>query len=740
MKTLLCFVVGVGALLTLGCNQSGGATSGNLVGLHDIVLVDDPAGNGQVASLSADGGTIGVPHNLLFATSADTNEIRLLRMFVPRIGKTHQWARAPNPLETLSIPTLDRPTLLATDVGINANYQRVTANHVYASRPGAQEISIVSVSQLRQLGRRPMPIPGPLTAMTGLMTVGAGDLLPASTSLYFATWDGKWARLFRTEVSVTDTEVESTITAGTSAFESLELLEGAPIATLFALLPLTGRSVDGAAFCASEMCLVVAIKPSASGAGRTYVLEPSTGKRVPVAFPGPVRLLATSAIPGALYGVLDEAACGGLACAGVVAANLTNGTNAGGFPQLSAVPGPTFGPLRPGTSLITGLDVARNVTVPVLAELLDGGTYDSSLTFPEVGAFTTSDGYLSFFDSVSGGLIDYDQRRAAITGAAERLPIVLEDGGTVLFAADGGEVGSLVTATVTTSIPLDGGVELPYRVSTVTVDGADAGASWVFDISDGYLGDQSIVISNRGQIPGLVALPTSASAGTRLVTSGYEARAVVGDRVQLAEGDLNDGGFSFCGAATVVAIGSGYVEVDAIPEGCAQPSVFSVLPGDSLPLVITASLDGYLGRSSPGATFTYDKAPIAYPLGIDRQRTALTVTMAQLPPERQDAYMSFAVGSRLSLFRNSLNTVGGSSITGSLGLSACASSVATQVILGTTMFTDVPFDDYVGFVPYYHQRVLAAVQSGNAVLELRPDSWPAPYQIDSQFGSAVCYH
>ena len=743
VKRLALIVLAVGAFA--GCNSGAVATTGNVIGLHDIVLLDDPPGNGQVASLDGDGGVVGLPRNLMFATSADTNEVRVLRMFNGPTGVRHQWQRAPNPLETLSIPTLERPTLLATDIGINGFLQRVTSTRVYASRPGAREISIVSVALMRQLARKPMPIPGPLTAMAGLMQVGAGNALPPTTALYFATWDGERAELFRTEVSTDDALVEPQIVDGTSRFESVELIDGAAIATLYALIPLSTRTVDGAPFCASETCLVVAIKPSPSAAGRTYVLEPSTGRRVSVAFPGPVREVAAPQLPGTLYGVLDEAACGGVQCAGIVGADLTTGTSAGGFPRLPAIPGPVFGPLNIGPALITGLDIAQNVDLQQTTELLDGdaGT-TAAVNYREVGVFTTSDGYLNFFDSFSGGLIDYDARRSRIVAATERLPVILEDGGASLFSPDGGEIGQIVAATVSTSIPVIGGVEQPYRVSTIIADDgtpdAGADATWTFDVSDGYFyPNQTIVISNRGQIPGLAGLSASGASGVQLPTGGYEVRAVVGDRVQLAAGDVNDGGLFECGRASVVAIGAGFVEIDAIPPGCAGLSRFSVLPGDSRSLVVTGSVDGYLGRSDPGATFTYDKPLVAFPPGVSANRTALTITMAKVPPPGDGAYMSFALDARIAYHRYTLDTVSSSVYAGAL--TDCSSSVPAQIILGRVVASRVPIDASNSLIPTYVSRIFTAVQSGDAILEVQPGFlFPPSLLANSDLGGrSACY-
>src|SRR5260221_13914373 len=54
--------------------------------------------------------------NLLFITSTETNEIKILT-----VGSvTRDFVRAPNPLEPLSIPVLDRPIDLARDLNYDS--------------------------------------------------------------------------------------------------------------------------------------------------------------------------------------------------------------------------------------------------------------------------------------------------------------------------------------------------------------------------------------------------------------------------------------------------------------------------------------------------------------------------------------------------------------------------------------------------------------------------------------------
>ena len=79
MKQL--FVVLVTAL-AVGCTQAPVAAAATLVGAHDMVLVD----------------------KLLFTTSTDRDELRVLDLVPAAAAGSRQYVRAPNPLEALSIP------------------------------------------------------------------------------------------------------------------------------------------------------------------------------------------------------------------------------------------------------------------------------------------------------------------------------------------------------------------------------------------------------------------------------------------------------------------------------------------------------------------------------------------------------------------------------------------------------------------------------------------------------------
>ena len=155
MKTRIVVIALGVVIVALACAQQTGTSRANLIGTHDLVLVDQHQGDllaARTYNPESDAFIlVGVPSRYVFVTSADTNELRVLENY--RTGLVGRgFVRAPNPLETLAIPVLDRPTMLAVDEGRNADGARVTGSYVYAARPGGAEVSVVSVAKHRQLG------------------------------------------------------------------------------------------------------------------------------------------------------------------------------------------------------------------------------------------------------------------------------------------------------------------------------------------------------------------------------------------------------------------------------------------------------------------------------------------------------------------------------------------------------------------------------------------------------------
>ena len=451
---LVAAVLGAAVACTTGTTNS----SANLNGSHDLVLVDQPEGDYLAAkSNNPDGGpylVVGMPARYLYVTSTETNELRILETYVTGLTN-RRFVRAPNPLESLSVPVLDRPTMLAADEGRNSEGSRVTGAYVYAARPGAAEVSVVSIARQTQLGGKPMATPAPVSAIGAWMDVDPTDrdpttsapenLLPATTRLFVATWDGDFASVYSAQLATNSPQIDHL------DFNRLVLIAQTPITAMLVVAPLSSRTLDGAPFCNLKPCLALATRQNAGAGGQTILLEPETGRSARLSFKGPVRYLTRSTNASRVYGILDEQACGGPACGGVVAVDVVAGTTAAGFPGSLDALGLPMVPLQ-SLGLITGLTLAEGGTVGQLTEVAptDGGTIDGAEAllqqYDELGAFSSSNGIITFFSGFGGSIIDYDGRRSIVGGAAVRLPGPLPDGGEAFFGPDGGVLGSNTVA------------------------------------------------------------------------------------------------------------------------------------------------------------------------------------------------------------------------------------------------------------------------------------------------------
>lgn len=681
-KRHLAWLAWVAAATGVACTQPTLSSHARLVGTHDLVLVDQ-LGEGDSLAARADnpnGGPqlmVGVPSRFLFITSGDSNELRVLENFRPGIAD-RGFARAPNPLETLSIPVLEHPTMLVADEGRNAQGVRVTGSYVYAARPGGEEISVVSITRRRQLGGKPFATPGPVTAIGAFMEVDASKPalatpLPSTTRLLVATWDGELASVHMAELPTNSPHIDRL------DFKRLVLIPDAPIAALHVLPPLATRTLDGMPFCATKACLVLATRRGRQG-GETILFEPETSRSVPLAFGGAVRLLASSTDLTRIYGVLDEEGCGGPSCGGVVAVDVAEGSSAAGFPGAVDALGLPMRPMR-SNGLITGLSIAAGAKVQQTVETpsADGGSTGLSYVVQEyrqLGAYSASNGVITFFSGFGGSIIDFDGRRTTVASATVRTPGQSADGGDAFVGEDGGTLGSSIAA----KVAVDQDLSKTYRTASVSTDDG----VWQLDISDGYLATQALVVVNQGQIPGLTSLPRSSDAGSHLaIPAEFSSRAASGDSVRFESGH-DVGGFRECGQSQVTLVGQDFVEV-AVPPSCQSATRFSVRAGGSKPLVVVGDVEGYLGRVSANDTLTYSRPYVLLAAGVTAPRPALTLKVPSVVPRGVGAYIEFQIQGNMSPHQISFDTAMGTGISCSTQL-----QLQGQMVLGNLVMAQTP--------------------------------------------------
>lgn len=709
------------AAVGVGCSQQAVGNQARLVGTQDLVLVDqlsdDPdAGTVSLANISTQTveGVVtvtvtGTPNRYVFVTSVDSDELRVMRFLRADGQAGRQFIPAPNPVETLSIPVLSRPSMLAVDEGLHQSGRRVTGSYVYAGRPGGALVSVVGAreNELRAIGRNPIALPAPLTAMAAWMGEGL-TTLPAKTSLFVATFDGRWGGVYRVELTSDSKALRQALAApGQVALERLASFDGEAVVDVKVIPALAGRTADGQPFCDAKACLAVATRKSAGLDGRTLVLELETGRQVPVAFGGPVRELAGAGRVAKLFGVLDEEKCGGPSCGGVLGADLTS-AGPGGFPVALDFSGQPMQPITTGDSLPMGVSLGEGAILRQTWETFDGGARELGLALQQyelLGAVSSSNGGLTFFDGQAGTVIDYDARRTTVSSATLTTPGALDSFGEPVFLSpDGGGFFSTEVGVRSETIPVpdDGGtLTEPWRIVSVSRDAGTQGA-YVVDLSDGYLESQNLVAIYEGQVPGLVALPTTAADGVTLaVPGGAEARAAVGDRVIFREPIATTGALAVCGVAQVASIAAGTLTVDQVPTACAGRTQFSVRASGSQPLVLAADREGYLGRGAVGDTITYTRRYQAKPPGWQASRPALRVTLGDSVPALTGAYWAFPIEGGLASYRLSFDS------------QSCTSpSLPGRVALG-----ELPtLSDTAGLA--FPWEVVGVFPSGNTLFEL----------------------
>jgi hypothetical protein len=695
------------ALLVLGCTSGGGSTFAGLIGLNDLVLVDDLPTNGAVASEPPipDGGTSpqtpdpvaqGVPNRYLFLTSTDTNELKILNLYKPGyLGRAFELA--PNPLETLAISVLSRPSVLACDEGLSADGRRVTGPFVYATRRGGAQLSVVDAtsSGFIQVTSAPLATPAPVTAIVGWM----GDHLtaiPATTDVYYATWDGQLASLY-----VLTLPTDRARRGEVKAARPRHLIDFGPEAVVaMQVLPaLASRTLDGIPFCAGPAaCLAIATRANRGAGGRTLLLELDTLRAAPMAFPAPVREFSTSGAAVRLYGILDEEGCTDLVCGGVIGVDTTAGTSPQGFPVYRDFSGRSMAPLLFSGGLPRGMTMASwadrfplpNTSPLSLVQALE--TVDSGVPslrsalqgYLEVGLVSVSNGLIYPVDTSNGVGVDFDGNRTALGGGFLRIPRPDDDGGLTFIREDGGLNFEEVPASIDAdAIPItpDGLATEPYRGYRVRPDGgsraSDAPSS--ITLADGYLLSQNITVVREGELSGLILVPSPSTDQDRVNFSiGLESRVLIGDRVDFGLRGVADGGVitSFCGSAAVVGVDPGSVRVAEAPPGCttATRNFATISAGPApQPLVVTGSVEGHMGRVADGQTLTYTRRFRARParwnepllgadggvIGATPPRPAFSMTMGTMPPER-GAFWAFSINGNLTLYRISFdaNSVG----------------------------------------------------------------------------------
>ena len=562
-------------------------------------------GGESVAPFARLNGVHGLTHvgSLVFVTSAQGSELRVIDSLPDPVLRRDEpgFLRAPNPLNLLSIPVLDRPVRLTPDLHWTAGAE-LRGPYLYVEGAGAREISVVAAAPefLQEVAR--LSANGPVTSVAGL-----GPATDADPSLLFHAEDqAGLGRLF-----VTALAGPSRIESEPPLTQAVRRQDGSPIAfadeTLVAMTVLPRAEGGG-------VRLAVALRGVLGHTGRSLLLtlDPDgtqlTAEPLVLDFGGPVRELRThgtylrllrngSGFPldanqdrlpdgttlgleagSRIFGLLDEEACGGLAsCRGVVAVDAITRTQAAPWPALTEgqrsldARGLPMLPIADGNAMIQSFAVQPGLTwLPP-----QPGVTDPPLNVFDLGGILSAGtGNFTMFDADALQQVNIATSGPAIatTGPA----FVTET--LRLRDVNGAEIGGF---------NLD-----PTRAPLI------AGAADL-SLNPGVIREETIAFTFQGAIPGLAEVPVTGAG----VSATFGIAPDAAKRVRPGDGVRGSGpGCETSLVVDAVDPGAGTVTTSpALAAGCATVT-FSV--GTTDPWVVRGSESGYLGRTAGGQVFT----------------------------------------------------------------------------------------------------------------------------------------
>ncbi|WP_164016704.1 hypothetical protein [Pyxidicoccus trucidator] len=594
MKCSALFSRGTLAVLLASAGLSGACSDSQvttgiagLSGTYDVVMSD----------------------NLVFVTSSDEDNLRVLdvdrnpRDFIP----------APNPLQALAIPVLERPDSLTRDVGYVADPSRedvgreFSGPYVYARSSGSFLISVVAAARERlvQVGA-PLDTGALVTAFAARAPAGEG----APSVLYYALqtppagasgFPCTSGAVMRQELPGPDALGAGAPPAATPVFclnprESASALLIMPQAGQLALatrsttnLPpaLPGRTVLLTESAAGGLASVTV--DLTAGFGGVPVRRLVTHPRVTRVADNPATPDSEEEILTAgrfIYGVRDETACSaGAECSGVVAVESSTGAIA---TDLSGAPMLPIGV----SGLPTGLAIVPEARVRLVLADGTGGT----AVIPLLGILPSSTGTITLFSASDRRVFDLDPASASAT-------LELRNGAEAVVDPEGGR----------------GSKDLPAMVKVEQVveyvNPQDPSRTFTRrTLFEGSVVNNTYRIVYQGVFPNLAGLTRDLAAPTL-----FEVEQPTDLRRQVAVGDIIvlESDSEVCGTdlavTAVVPVSEGRVRLTTtdIPAGCAGLPRFSVLAAGEQPFLLVNSAGELLARDITGAARSYS-IPTSY--------------------------------------------------------------------------------------------------------------------------------
>lgn len=197
-----------GAMSLLGCTQAALPGTGGLNGVNTVTAVRVDGYDGGVVAGAQYG-------QIAFITSTNSDDLKGLDLIVTDPSQVRNYVPAPNPLQPLSIPTVNQPIELAPSVRYGPiqttvpffaatgtmNGQVLTGPLLFVRGAASPNISVVGAANvpesLRQLTNGLLQqSAGVVTAISARMTSSEANVV-----LYYATFDGQdgtvWERVLQ---------------------------------------------------------------------------------------------------------------------------------------------------------------------------------------------------------------------------------------------------------------------------------------------------------------------------------------------------------------------------------------------------------------------------------------------------------------------------------------------------------------------------------------------------------------
>lgn len=572
--------------------------------LPSLLLLAALAGTGCADDALSAQADFGSPRSLalsgqnLFVAATDAPRLRVINLNSQRV------VRAPNPLFSLSVPTVALPRAVASWRSVDG---AISSPFVFTLSTVEPRVSIASAERRLLIGQLVTPeIPLDI-AVTAL-----ADAADDTVAYISAMVDGAGALFsFSLPAALAESSIETNLVELTRE-DGIDLSDTIP-------QRLVASPTDPS---------LLAIANRAPGSAGVLLVNVADKTVTPVDVGGPASTLAFDPTGTRLFGLIDSEAC-----------LLARETSSEGATDGEAT-GDSSGDASDGTQEGDASEGDGNV------EAASAPTRSSSTVVPGSQGPESGEGL-----GDCSGLFAIDVATAApIESSPLRVPGVLRGvaaaGAVTLKLPDDSKRDIdpfvLVTSSEGALYPVDGAAltlinaqeeESGFELTHVEPNGRSSyneTAPSEIAITEGRAASQTVSILYEGLLPalsekrGVLEADGLSSAGTDFAALGVE----VGDRVEIDDAE------EACESFTVTAVAVGLLSLEGVPETCLGSVTYGVRAGGTY--LVSGEVSGLMGRVAEGETFEF-MGEALYELGLEVAETpALSFVMTGSDP-RVDA-------------------------------------------------------------------------------------------------------